>query len=440
MLGTGLCLVWLLAAAWLAHDLERELGRTLDQRLAASARMVASLVAQAPERAWGDLDQPILSAPAAEGIACRIRTLEGAIVARTPNVDDLPRAAPSQGFSHRTVDGTRWRTFTHRTDELVITTSDRVDGRSRLIDRVLLVAAIPFAVALVANAGALFWGVRRGLAPLEALRRAVASREPASLVPVNTAGLPAELEPLARTLNDLLARMDRTLNRERRFTDDAAHELRTPAAAIKTNLEVARRATGERAASALAHAADSTDRLAATIDQLLMLARLDGERLADASEHATTTAILERITAPLSAQDRARLTLQCDAPDTTIAAPPALVAVAVGNAVSNALRHTEPDTTVAIESRRSGDTVCFEVRDDGPGVAAHELERLTERFWRNGRNGGSGLGLAIAAAITERFGGAIELANRAPRGLSVRLRFAVVPDAPGQRDAPTGPA
>ncbi|WP_067562361.1 HAMP domain-containing histidine kinase [Halofilum ochraceum] len=426
LLGTGVCIVWLLAAVWLARDLDRELGKTLDQRLAASARMVASLVEQTPESAWSDLDGPVLSAPAAEGIACRISTLEGTVIAHTANAGDGSASAPAAGFAYQTEDGTRWRTFTHRTDDLVITTSDRVDMRRQLIENVLLVAAIPFLIALIANGGALLWGIRRGLAPLEALRRAVGSREPDSLSPVDTQRLPAELTPLGRTLNDLLKRMDSALRRERRFTDDAAHELRTPVASIKTNLDVARRSEGERADVALGHAVESTDRLAATIDQLLTLARLDSERLSATSERATSAEVIERINGSLSREDRARLTVRGDASQETIAAPVELLSVAVGNAVTNALRHTKPGTPVMLETRQIGNAVRFEVDDTGPGVAPEDLDRLTERFWRNGVAGGSGLGLAIAAAIAERFEGAIDITNRTPHGLRVRLSFPIV--------------
>ena len=227
-LGLTLALLWSMAAAWLMRDLEAQFVETLDQRLAQSARMVAGLMAQLPEEVWLEADQRALSIPPIEGLACQVHSPRGEIMARTHTNLETILAAGERGHAYREENGVTWRVFTYERGGLTITTADRMDERNQLLAEVFKVAVVPFAVALLGSMVALWFGVVRGLAPLSRLRRSLGRRHAEALAPLPTRGLPQELRPLVETLNGLLARIEEAIQREQRFTNDAAHEFKTP--------------------------------------------------------------------------------------------------------------------------------------------------------------------------------------------------------------------
>lgn len=438
-LGLSLCLLWGATAAWLLGDLHQQLVRTLDQRLAASARMVAALVAQLPADAWERDRGPVLSIPASTGLACQVSSPRGEIVARTHGAPPGVLDAVVPGFGERTVDGERWRTFTYQHERLRITTADRLVERNLLLRGVVLAAVLPFLLALAGGTAALWWGVRTGLRPLERLRRTLAGRHPEALAALETQGLPGELQPLVTTLNHLLGRIGETLAREQRFTSDAAHELRTPLTAIKTHLQVARRADGEVAATALGHAEEAVARLQRTLEQLLTLARLDSGQPWPQGAPALVEDVVRLALADLPA--RQRLRRSGPAVHAQLAMPRELAATSLRNLLENALRHTPPQAAVMLRLDRDTQGVHFCVLDQGPGVAADRLPYLTQRFWRQGAGAGSGLGLAVVAAIAARFGGRLAFEQRTVGGLEARLTLpervpAGSPQAPAAAAAP----
>ncbi|HCL24346.1 MAG TPA: two-component sensor histidine kinase, partial [Halomonas sp.] len=227
-LGLTLALLWGVAAAWLLNDLQKTFVATLDQRLAQSARMVAGLVHQLPEEVWEQSMMTTLAIPPIEGLACQVHSPHGEVIARTHANMDSVLAPGQRGHTYRQEGDTTWRVFTYERGGLVITTADRMDERTMLLNGVVRVAVVPFVVALTGSLIALWVGIWRGLAPLSRLRESLASRHPEALAPVATYGVPKEIKPLIDTLNSLLIRVQQTLVREQRFTNDAAHELRTP--------------------------------------------------------------------------------------------------------------------------------------------------------------------------------------------------------------------
>ncbi|MCL5060772.1 MAG: sensor histidine kinase N-terminal domain-containing protein, partial [Candidatus Thermoplasmatota archaeon] len=200
MIGVSLSLLWGGVAVWMLRDLDDEMRRTLDQRLAMSARMVAGLISQNPA-AWdargGTAGVSTLTVPAtAKGLACQVSSLRGEVFARTPGATSAAIATTTPGFAEREIDGERWRSYTVEAHGLRITTADRLAERNTLLRDVMVAAIVPFVVALIGSLTMLWLGVRSGLVPLERLRQALARRAPDALTPIPDAPMPRELQPL----------------------------------------------------------------------------------------------------------------------------------------------------------------------------------------------------------------------------------------------------
>lgn len=426
MIGISMILLWGAVALWMLHGLDKEMHRTLDQRLAMSAHMVAGLMSQNPA-AWdsrtGKAGASTLSLPAAaKGLACQV-SLRGEVIARTPGAvpEAMATAASALGFFDREIRGEHWRSYTLESHGLRVTTSDRLNERDTLLGNVMLAAAVPFVVALVGSLAVLWFGVGSGLLPLERLRQALASRTAETLTPIPDKPMSRDLLPLVNTLNHLLGRMNVTIRRERRFTSDAAHELRTPLTAIKTHLQVARITRGKDTEEAMDYAEEGVARLQRTLSQLLTLSEVEGAfswddgRVAEAHEVAR---LAMRDAVPDAPE---QIALDSDGNRAELALPQALAVTALRNLLDNALRHSPAANSVRLEIRRSPETISFHVFDRGPGLSDDELALATQRFWRRGSGRGSGLGLSIVAAIAERFGGSFELLQRSDGGLEARL-------------------
>lgn len=425
-LGLTLALLWGLAAAWLMRDLEEQFGATLDQRLAQSARMVAGLMAQFPEEVWLQADRRALSIPPIEGLACQVHSPRGEIMARTHTDLETILAAGERGHTFREEGGVTWRVFTYERGGLTITTADRMDERDQLLADVFKVAVVPFAVALLGSMVALWLGVLRGLAPLSRLRDSLARRHPDALAPVATYGVPMELRPLIETLNGLLARIQQAIVREQRFTSDAAHELKTPLTAIKTHLQVAGRVEGEAARQSLAYAEEGVGRLARILDQLLMLARVEGRVQFEDGEPSRVADVVE-LALRDTGVDPGCFALPEAWPEVDLALPRELAVTALRNLVDNALRHGGEGAPVTVTARldEAAGELTLRVRDRGPGVDDKALAQMSQRFWRASKQRGSGLGLAIVMAIAERFAGRLEFARPDGEGLEACLTVPV---------------
>ena len=423
ILGLAFLLVWCLAAAWMFRDLRHQMMFSLDQRLVASARMVAGLVDQLPplasqgEARRFSADQ--LSIP--DGMACQVSSLRGEILARSHGASDQ-LDDQSSGFHDQLIDGGRWRSFTLMHDGVRITTADRHEERESLNYSILLAASVPVLVALLGSLAVLWLCVGVGLAPLNRIRDALARRSADSVEPLQVQALPRELQPLLDSQNQLFQRIGQTLERERRLTGDAAHELRSPLTAIKTHLQVARMTDGGARETALAHAEAGADRLHRTLEQLLLLARVEGSLSFDDGCACTAGQVAQTAVQDASAGDRQRIVLELPAAvaEARLQVPSALAVAAVRNLLDNALRHSPATAQVQLSVSVVAGQASFLVRDHGPGIAAADLPNLTQRFWRSRHSVGCGLGLAIVHAIVLRCGGGLGFDSR-DDGLRVRL-------------------
>jgi len=283
-----------------------------------------------------------------------------------------------------------------------------------------LLAAIPLF-------GLLVWvAVTRALRPLVLLSDDLRGRRASDLGPVAVSHVPDEVAPLVAQLDELFARIRDRLDSERRFTSDAAHELRTPIAGIRAQAESALSATdaGEREA-ALTRVVIACDRLSRVVSQLLTLARMDEMPLDD-----RVTCRLDDVArkvvadiAPLAQALGIDLGLSAVG-DAAVRAEPLLAEVLVRNLVDNAVRYAGRGARIDVRVTREGGGTVLVVADDGPGVPAGDLDRLGQPFFRADQPSGTGtgLGLSIVARIAERYGGGVQYqAGPNDRGLSVRV-------------------
>ncbi len=455
IIGLSLTLLWSVVAMWMFMDVRQQLRSALDERLAASARMVAGLVARLPpERLQVSGPASPLDVIARDGLACEVSLVRGEVaiqpIARTATSPGLEGAA--LGYSTRVFGGKPWRTYVLQEGEVRIATADRMDARDGLLREIALTAAVPFGVAMAGSLMLLWIGVGRGLRPIERVRTALLNRRADADAPLPDIDAPPELQPLIDTVGHLLLRVQAAIQRERRFTDDAAHELRTPLTAIKTHLQVLRLACADRelsgtAGEALANAQRGVVRLHRTLEQLLLLARLEGAANPDApmqvdALHAARQAIDDASAGPLrggavnmaqtGALSGPRVELQASASTARLAVPESLLVSALRNLLDNALRHSPQPGSVVLRIERLAGQVVFCVLDEGPGMPPAELAQAAQRFWRRSGGGadndsssdsGSGLGLSIVDAIARRHGGELQLSRRPGGGMQARLRL-----------------
>ncbi|WP_345810670.1 ATP-binding protein [Paraburkholderia sp. PREW-6R] len=364
----------------------------------------------------------------------QVRDRHGDVLAGSPQLRalgawNLPLPAQS-GAEDMTLGSQIYHTFTLRSPspgntvrvfELANTRSDLVSGVASRIARPTLIA-LPVLALLV------WFAIGWSLAPLRTLSGAIRSRDIHRLEPVDIGRAPTEVRPLVDAINALLSRLVHSLERERAFTTDAAHELKTPLAAIKVQAQVAL-AEPDRSLQRLAmeRVVQGVDRSARLAEQLLLLARLDTqEKMATAPLKPAAVAKDALLATAGNAQQKdIRVTLSGD-PQAQIDAEPVLMGILLDNLLDNAIKYGRVGGNVEVDVRQAGDEVHLIVRDDGPGVAADDLDRLTHRFFRATGNQatGSGLGLSIVARIAEHFGASLRLTGGDDaRGLTVRVSF-----------------
>ncbi len=298
---------------------------------------------------------------------------------------------------------------------------------SRIISGVLLpqFAIIPLAVILV------WMGLTRGIAPLSRLQERIRRRRPADLSPLSVNRVPEEVRPLVLAFNEMMARLETNLQAQQRFIADAAHQMRTPLTGLKMQTELAMDETDpRRMREALTLIAESTDRAAHLISQLLVLARTEASHEKvhrvepvdlEALARAATLLWVERAMAR-----RIDMGFEGTHRPQMIEGVPLLINELLTNLIDNALKYTLPTGSVTVRVRAT-EFIVLEVEDNGIGIAPEDHERVFERFYRvlGTEADGSGLGLPIVAEIAELHRARIELeSGNDGRGSLFRIVFA----------------
>jgi two-component system sensor histidine kinase QseC len=333
---------------------------------------------------------------------------EGRLVMHSPNVAHTPMAQHTQGFQTLTLeDGNAWRVFAApgRSREVQIYVAERVASRDEILWAVLRGFLPPLTLALPLLLIGLWWNVRSGLQPLQRLRQVLLKRDTQTLDPVSLPETPQEVQPLLDALNDLLQRLALRMQTERRFTADAAHELRTPIAAIRAQAQVAMSAASNDAVRQLAlhDTLMGCDRASRVVEQLLTLARVEGPQDL-ASEPFLLDQLAQKILADLTPEAlRRNQTLELLVTEPLqVTGQNTLWHILLRNLIDNALRYSPNGATVRIQAQRlQNGPIQLTVQDSGPGLSPQDLARLGERFFRVlGTSAiGTGLGWSIVRHI-----------------------------------------
>jgi len=374
------------------------------------------------------------SAPHAAGITelvTQIWDRDGVLVYWSQPGMGLPVPA-TEGYSTVSRQGRDWRVYTLVQGTHALQVAQAADERESIATQTALRTLVPF-LAFMPIFGVVIWlGVGRGLRPLDTMSRALAKRRPDAMAPLDERGLPQELQPLGASLNDLLARLSEALAAQRRFTADAAHELRTPLAALKLQLDLARRnQIPPDATAALDDLEAGVARASHVVEQLMTLARVEPEALAQGRTLCDLVAIAKDaiVTRATLAADKTIDLGLARATPATVEGDPASLAILLSNLIDNALRYTPRGgrIDVTVDSEAGGATLS--VTDTGPGIPAEERERVFDRFFRGADNDGpgSGLGLSIVRRIADAHHASITLDTPAEgSGLVVRVKFPVL--------------
>ena len=411
---------WLLVVVAVYIESTHEVEEVFDAELAQTAAFLAELATRTVDPSIStehQLEREVYGHRYEKKIAFQIWQHDR-LVMRSANAPQVAMSG-QPGFSDQKLEHQRWRVFMLESpgDNRVIYVGERYDVRDELTQEITANSLYPMIAALPVIGVLLWFGIARGLAPVRRVAQAVSARSPQNLDPINdTARIPSEIRPLVRSLNELFQRLAWAFERERRFTGDAAHELRTPLASIKTQSQVALRAQGEEERRhALKQIEAGVSRTTRLVEQLLTLARLDP----DAASQQRETVDLQQIAAetlaeisPLALEKGIELSLDADTPVRSSGYPTAL-GVMTSNLVRNAIQYTPAggQVMVAVATNELGQP-CLNVTDTGPGIPEEERPRVFDRFYRGtGQHTaiGSGLGLSIARRIAELHGAEIEL-------------------------------
>ena len=375
-------------------------------------------------------DAPFSGVPGDEGLVVQIWDRRGVRIYRSrPATGEGERMPAERGFATIDTPQGPYRIFSVLANGQIIQVGQPLQVRSELAAKLAFSTILPLAIIAPIIALLVWFAVRRGLAPLARVADAVGRRSPSQLAPLNARGWPSEVEPLVDALNALLARLGHALDAQRAFVADAAHELRTPLAALALQAQVVEReATPEARQRALSELRGGLTRATRVVEQLLALAR-EEPGVTSVAFAPVDVAALARDTvaalAPIATAKSIDLGV-AKADDLSVPGDADALQTLLANLVDNAIRYTPAGGRVDVVVERDGMQALIAVRDDGPGITTDERGRVFERFARGAspEASGSGLGLAIVKRIVERHGGTVTLDGGLDgRGVGVVVRL-----------------
>lgn len=359
----------------------------------------------------------------------QVWTADGVRIFESAEQAALPQVAVL-GFAHVRARGSVYRVFSMQTSGLVIQVAQDMAARRNMAGALALRTIAPVALMAPLLMLVVWWVVSRSLAPVARVRGQVASRQADDLSPVSEEGLPDEVRPLVQELNLLFDRVRHAFDAQKHFVADAAHELRSPLAALKLQVQGLQRAPDAAARElAVSRLVAGIDRATRLVEQMLALARHEASMAAGAPPEPVDLAEVARlaISDAIAAAQARRIDVGiAHAEAAVVNGQPEALRMLLRNLVENAVKYTPEDGRVDVAIARRGDAVELSVDDSGPGLPPAERERVLDRFYRSGepQAPGSGLGLSIVRSIAELHGARVALdASPSLGGLRVVVRF-----------------
>lgn len=428
-------------------DARREVNELLDAQLAQSAHALMDLSShelyeqlafnagtKSPRKGF----KPQIH-PYEQHVGFQIWSVGGRLAVRSPSVPETPLVEVDNQFLDRIIGFERWRVFSIADKEsgIRVQVGEHYDQREDLSDEVALRLLTPLFVSLPLIVIMIWIWIGRAMRPLNKVAAEIAQREPENLQPVTTQGVPEEAKPMVDALNVLLDRVHVAYDNVRLFTANAAHELRTPLAALKVHSQVALRAEDdEERLLAMRRVERGVDWATSLVNQLLTLTRLEPDaaasEMADVPLHKLAEELIAEL-APIAIKKQIDVSLD-DTDCCVVSGNPGMLGILIRNLVENAIRYTPPAGRVDVSLVRVDDTVRLRVADSGPGIPEGERDKVFGRFYRGSehegenKENGTGLGLAIVERICELHRARIELGESSLHGLRVDVFFSRYPE------------
>ena len=434
-----------LTTSWLTYrDAAHKIGLLFDSRLQQSAYVLYSLVKHELTEEKYDIDNySDDSHPEFVELQEHLYSHKyDTLLAFQINIDNqfnfISHAAPrepfsteSQGFSSAVYDDQNWRVYTlhDATNNLVVSVAEKFSIRQDLINEVTRHVLLPIIIGLLLTSVFVYTFVRHGLKPLQVVEKEISERDVSQLEPIRLDSVPDEIKTLTAALNKLLDRLKKALESERQFTSNAAHELRTPLAGLKTQAQVALKTGNEQTRKkALNQLILGVDSATKQVEQLLTLARIDAETglekftdvnlnnlVAEVISDHHTKADLEKFHVMMNNQNISYIRGHEDA-----------LKIMINNLLDNALVQIPDKGKIKINIVKTAASTVLSIIDNGPGIPDQDKDMVFSRFYRRADNTakGSGLGLSIVQRIVELHNAHIELKNAVPApGLHVQIIF-----------------
>lgn len=424
--------LWLYTAVDSYFDTRTEVKELYDNQLELAGRELLILALATKPHLQILPNGSLLGHPHDDQLIYQVWEDNNLLVEKSINSPNSPLTKSTSGFNEVRLNGSMWRVFAIQTESgntrvLIGAPSDLLESEANIV---ALRNLIPLAVSLPLLALMMWWGMAHSMAQLSRLAEETQKRTPGNLTPIEEKSIPTSARPLAQSLNILFSHLKTAFNMERRFTSDAAHELRTPLAALKTHAEVALQAKDEdEQQQALRQVVRGVNRASRLVEQLLTLARLDPETGLTDVRRTDIFIIAESVIsdeAPIAFEKNIEIGLSGTRGKFVNGSNDA-ISVLIRNLVDNAIRYTpnNGEVEVIVDQDDENHEIILGVADNGPGIPEEDRDRVFKRFFRRLGNisPGSGLGLSIVTRIADLHDASIRLDTSHLGGLLVEVRF-----------------